>query len=476
MRDQKKIWKQTLSLIKPKTTEVSYRTWFQTADVVAIDDTAQIVYLKAASQFYANILKNRYLNMLEESFESVLGSHFRVVVNTAENYDQAPMANEKTQTATGPEPSSIIPDRTGQESLSETSRSGIENMKTGMSQQRIFNPKYTFDQFVIGNSNKYAQAAARAVAESPAQAYNPLFIYGGSGLGKTHLMHAIGLYLLKHRPDLNVLYVSSEMFTNELIKALGDNKTRAFKDKYRKVDVLLIDDIQFLEGKDTTQEEFFYTFNTLYDLNKQIVISSDRPPNELVKLEERLRSRFAWNMIASLSPPDYETRVAILKKKAENENIEIDDNLYDVICLIAENIKDNIRELEGAFSRIIGFSQLMNEEINRNFAKRMLRDILQNGSENVTPEKIKTIVSRYYKITVNDLESKTRKQSVAHPRQIAMYLCRSMTDYSFDKIGNLFGGRHYSTVMHACEKIQEDEKNDENLKASIQQLKHEIEK
>ena len=264
------------------------------------------------------------------------------------------------------------------------------------------------------------------------------------------------------------------MFTNELIKALGDNKTREFKSKYRKVDVLLIDDIQFLEGKETTQEEFFYTFNTLYESNKQIVISSDRPPNKLDRLEERLRQRFAWNMIADLTPADYETRVAILLKKAENANIEVDDDLYEVICLIAEKITDNIRELEGAFNRIISFSSLMNEKIDKNFASRILKDIIQNGGTSVTPEKIKTVVSRYFNIKVSDLESAKRTNQIAVPRQIAMYLCRNMTDYSLPKIGNLFGGRHYTTVMHACEKIQKSISANDDKKEIINKLKKEI--
>lgn len=347
-------------------------------------------------------------------------------------------------------------------------------MDPKLRKQKIFNPRYTFDNFVVGNSNKYAHAAALAVAESPSEAYNPLFIYGGSGLGKTHLMNAIGIYLLENNENLNVLYVSSEMFTNEFIKALGENKTREFKNKYRNVDVLLIDDIQFLEGKDTMQEEFFHTFNALYDNNKQIVISSDREPIKLVKLEERLRSRFAWNLVADMQPADYETRVAILMKKAENSNIEIDDDLYEVICLIAEKIKDNVRELEGAFNRIVSFSSLMGEKIDKPFAKRILRDIMQNSSTSPTPEKIKTIVSRYFKIKVSDMESSKRTNSVAFPRQIAMYLCREVTDYSLPKIGNLFGGRHYTTVMHACDKISDEIKTNESVREIINHLKKEI--
>lgn len=452
------IWAKVLSNIKENITQTSYSTWFLPASIHRIDDELKIVYIQSEKSFNVNILNGRYKKLLEDSVEVVLGSSYRVITKETSEYEK-----EGESLRSVPEPPA------------QTRLKNKDLITSGLNKQKLFNPRYTFDNFVVGNSNKYAQTAAMAVAESPSQAYNPLFIYGGSGLGKTHLMHAIGIYLLEHNPDLNVLYVSSEMFTNELIKALGDNKTREFKNKYRKVDVLLIDDIQFLEGKETTQEEFFYTFNTLYDLNKQIVISSDRPPNELVRLEDRLRSRFAWNLIASLSPADYETRVAILMKKAQNNKLEVTDDIYDVICLIAEKITDNIRELEGAFNRIISFSSLMHEKIDRNFAKRILKDIVVNGGDSVTPEKIKTVVSRHYNITVKDMESSTRQQTIAYPRQIAMYLCREMTDYSFEKIGNLFGNRHYSTVMHACEKVQKDMAKDDALKHDIDQLKAKIE-
>lgn len=445
----KSIWKQVLEIIEKDVTPVSYNTWFENTRLNTLDKNLNIAYLESDEDFVIKVLKDRYIEMIEKAFKSATGEDYRVVVKHTSDY-----AQQKE------DPDPII------------RQPVIMNPK--LRKQKIFNPKYTFDNFVVGNSNKYAQAAALAVAESPSVAYNPLFIYGGSGLGKTHLMNAIGIYLLEHNENINVLYVSSEMFTNEFIKALRENKSREFQNKYRKVDVLLIDDIQFLEEKEATQEEFFHTFNALYDLNKQIVISSDRPPNKLDKLEERLRSRFMWNLMADLQPADYETRVAILMKKAENANIEVNDDMYEVICLIAENIKNNIRELEGAFDRIIGFSSLMKEKVDKVFARRILKDILQNNSSSPTPEKIKTIVSRYFHIDVTAMESSKRTNSVAYPRQIAMYLCREMTDYSLPKIGNLFGGRHYTTVMHACDKIQSGLKNDEQLKEIIDTLKKEI--
>jgi chromosomal replication initiator protein len=449
MNSYKKTWEKVLALININVTPISYKTWFLPTSIRSIDEELKIVYLESNEDFIISILKTRYIQLIENSFKSVLNGDYRVVIKNVDDYEE-------------------------EKPLETPVRTNSSNVTKNLNKQRIFNPRYNFDNFVVGNSNKYAHAAALAVAESPSVACNPLFIYGGSGLGKTHLMHAIGIYLLEHNDNLNVLYVSSEMFTNELIKALGENKTREFKNKYRKVDVLLIDDIQFLEGKETTQEEFFYTFNSLYDLNKQIVISSDRPPNKLVRLEERLRNRFAWNMIADLTPADYETRVAILVKKAENANIEMSDDLYEVICLIAEKITDNIRELEGAFNRIVSFSSLMNEKIDKNFAKRILKDIIQNGGNSATPEKIKTVVSRYYNIKVSDMESSNRTNNIAFPRQIAMYLCRNMTDYSLPKIGNLFGGRHYTTVIHACEKIQKELSKDESKRDIINKLKKEI--
>ncbi len=445
-------WQKVLAVIQQKVTPTSYRTWFLPASLHGLDEQRKIAYLEMEGNFQVNLIRNRYIPTLTESFQQALGEPYQVVVQSSEEYEEQALNQDRR----------------------DTTRSGILNMSSGLQEQRIFNPKFSFDNFVVGNSNLYAQKAAMAVANEPSRAYNPFFIYGGSGLGKTHLMHAIGLYLLEHRPELNILYVSSEMFTNEFIKALGENKTREFKNKYRKLDVLMVDDIQFLGGKESTQEEFFNTFNTLFDLNKQIIISSDRHPSELDKLTPRLRSRFSWNIVAGIAPPDYETRVAILEKKAANAHRVLDSDMKEVISLIAENVTDNIRDLEGALNTITGFSDIMNEHIDAAFARRILKDMLQNGGGSVTPEKIKTMVSRYYKVSVEDLESSTRKKTIADPRQVAMYLCRTMTDYSFEKIGNLFGNRHYSTVMHACDKIQEQINAGAPVKDEIEDLKQKI--
>ncbi|MFR1342149.1 MAG: chromosomal replication initiator protein DnaA [Anaerovoracaceae bacterium] len=452
MMDYNKIWENVLDKIKEITTQISFETWFLPLKIRKIDNDLNIVYIEVnsdnRSEFIITTIKNRYLSTLETAFKEVLEDNFRVVLKDSDQYRSEEVREEPK----------------------------IKPKKQLLDKEKIFNPRFNFENFVVGNSNKYAHAAALAVAESPSEAYNPLFIYGGSGLGKTHLMHAIGIYLLENNPKLNVLYVSSEMFTNELIKALNTHKMNEFKSKYRKADVLLIDDIQFLEGKESTQEEFFHTFNSLYDSNKQIIISSDKAPNKLVNLEERLRSRFQWNLIADIQPADYETRVAILLKKAENMGINTDENpeIYDVACMIAEKIKDNIRELEGALIRVVSFSQLLNEKLDKNFTKRTLKDIFSNVERTVTPEKIKKTVCKYYGIKITDIESSKKTNNIAFPRQIAMYLIREMTDYSLPKIGQFFGGKHYTTVLYACEKIDDELSMDKNLREVIENIKEEI--
>ena len=458
MNRNQNITKQLHEELKKLTTAVSFDTWLKPLEIHHLDEDLKIAYLGIRKtkgidiNFILKIVRNRYISVVEDCLLTVLGEKYRVIAKDMDEYEEE-SAEEKAAPAEEPV---------------------IHIKERSLINQKIFNPRYNFDNFVVGNSNKYAHAAALAVAESPSEAYNPLFVYGGSGMGKTHLMHAIGIYLLENNPNINVLYVSSEMFTEELIRALREKKMSEFKNKYRKVDVLLIDDIQFLEKKDTTQEEFFHTFNTLYDSNKQIIISSDKAPNELKGLEERLVSRFQWNLIADIQPPDYETRIAILTKKAENMNIEVDDDLYDVICMIAEKIKDNIRELEGAFTRIVSFSQLMHEKPDKNFARRVLKDILTDGEIKVTPEKIKKMVCKHYNVKMADLESSKKQNSIAFPRQVAMYLIREMTEYSLPKIGQMFGGKQYTTVMYACDKIDEQVKDDPGFAEVIEGLKESI--
>ncbi|QAT41730.1 chromosomal replication initiator protein DnaA [Aminipila luticellarii] len=453
MSNMNENWKKTLELLAPELTEVSYNTWFLPIVPLKIDEENNKLYLKLLNDMNLNIMKSRYMSILENAVAIAFSKKYDIEL-TLDDMEEEPI-NYKN----------------------EYDDSFVKRFPD----EYYFNPRYNFNAFVVGNNNRYAHAASLAVAESPScvaanpsDSYNPLFLYGGSGLGKTHLMHAIGQYILINYPKLKVLYVSSEMFTNELIKAIGDRKTLEFRNKYRNIDVLLIDDIQFIEGKDSTQEEFFHTFNTLYEANKQIIISSDRPPAKLLNIEERLRSRFQWNMIADIQPADYENRVAILMKKAELENITIDDNLMEVIALIAGKIKSNIRELEGAFSRVITFSNLMNKEINISLAKEVLKDIISNTDVIINPEVIKKYVCKHFDIKIADIESSKRTRALAFPRQIAMYLCREMTDLSLPKIGEAFGKRDHTTVMHGCEKISSEMKMNESVKEVVEAIQRNI--
>jgi chromosomal replication initiator protein len=336
----------------------------------------------------------------------------------------------------------------------------------------MLNPKYTFDTFVIGAGNRFAHAASLAVAEQPAKAYNPLFIYGGVGLGKTHLMHAIGHYILEHNPRCRVLYLSSEKFTNEFINAIRDNRGEEFRLKYRNIDILLIDDIQFIAGKEQTQEEFFHTFNALHEAHKQIIISSDRQPKEIPTLEERLRSRFEWGLITDIQPPDLETRVAILRKKAKAENLDIPN---EAIMYIANHINTNIRELEGALIRVIAYSSLVNEDITAHLAAQALKDIIPaSRPKTITIQDIQQVVGEYFGMKIEDFKARKRTKAIAFPRQVAMYLSRELTDLSLPKIGEAFGGRDHTTVIHAHEKIAQTIESDHELYKIIQNLTEKI--
>ena len=438
--DKNKIWGTTLNYLKANTTNLSYDTWISPLSIHHIEEEAGIIYLAWPNQAkLINHINDHYLNQIENALNSSLDKPFRVVIKQEKEYD--------------------------------VSKIDTTRMRNSLNQEKLFNPRFNFENFVVGNSNKYAHAVSVAVAEAPGDIYNPLFIYGGSGLGKTHLMQAIGVHIIRNNPTSKVLYVSAEMFTNELITAINDNKTRSFRNKYRKLDVLLIDDIQFLEGKEATQEEFFHTFEALYQNNKQIVITSDCPPVSLKGLDERLRTRFSWNMIADIQPPDYETRVAILKNFARKSNIEITDDVYNVLCFIADQVKDNIRELEGAYNRVVSFSQLLHEKITIDNAKNILKDIVKDNEQAVAPERIRSTVANHYKIKLSDIDSPKRNAEITLPRQVAMYLCRETTDLSLPKIGKLFGNRHYSTVIHAVEKIEEELKHDDELKENIETIR-----
>jgi chromosomal replication initiator protein len=434
------IWNKALNLIKVELTEVSFNTWLKTINPIAI--TEDKIILAAPNEFTKGILEGRYLILIKNAIAQVVGREYTVQF--------------------------IIP---GDEiDINMGQSMDMENIENNQRSQ--LNPKYTFDSFVIGNSNRFAHAASLAVAEAPAQAYNPLFIYGGVGLGKTHLMHAIGHFILSQSSDTKVVYVSSEKFTNELINSIRDDRNNEFRNKYRNVDVLLVDDIQFIAGKESTQEEFFHTFNALHEANKQIIISSDRPPKEIPTLEDRLRSRFEWGLIADIQPPDLETRIAILKKKAKVENINISN---DVMLYIATEIQSNIRELEGALIRVVAYSSLTNREVTVELAEEALKDIISDKKpQEITPDRIKNIISKEYNIKMEDFVSKKRTRAIAYPRQIAMYLTRELTDLSLPKIGEEFGGRDHTTVLHAHDKIGLDVKESEQFKNKLDNIVKEL--
>lgn len=473
-----KIWREILQQISNNVTEVSYNTWFAPLTPLSIDEEAGVLYFATDNNQVLKVLEMRYIPNFEQCAEQVLGKPYKVVVNVMTTKEiSTSVESVKAQVSKTVAPVAKTPtDPTNTISNlgNPTSTSNKE-----FREEYFLNPTYNFDNFIVGPNNKYAHAVSVAVAESPGKVYNPLYIHGGSGLGKTHLMHAIGHYILENDTTSKVLYVSSEMFTQELVNAIRDTKNRnklldLFQQKYRNADVLLIDDIQFLEGKESTQLEFFHTFNKLYDSGKQIVISSDRHPSKLTELDDRLRSRFQWNVIADIQPPDFETRVAILRSKAELEQIEIDDDMLDVINLIAEKVKFNIRELESALTRINSYSKLFNKHINARFAIDNLSDIFTASDYDISCETIKKAVCKHWGIKISEIESKNRKREYTYPRQVAMYLCSEMTNLSTKQIGKYFGGRDHTTVLHAIKKIKADIDSSEEIAKDINRLRNDI--
>ncbi|MBP1890791.1 chromosomal replication initiator protein [Clostridium moniliforme] len=441
----KELWEKTLNIIKGELSEVSFNTWIKSCEPISM--SSDTIKISVPNAFTQEILEKRYKDLVANSIKATCSKLYNIKFLIASEIQNTEEERSEKQTKKIKENKKIVVN---------------DEMTTNL------NPKYTFDSFVIGNSNRFAHAASLAVAESPAKAYNPLFIYGGVGLGKTHLMHAIGHYVLQNNPSAKVVYVSSEKFTNELINAIKDDKNEEFRNKYRNVDILLIDDIQFIAGKERTQEEFFHTFNALHDANKQIILSSDRPPKEIPTLEDRLRSRFEWGLIADIQVPDFETRMAILKKKADVEKLNVAN---EVMVYIATKIKSNIRELEGALIRIVAYSSLTNREITVDLASEALKDIIsKKQSKHITIEIIQDVVASYFNLRVEDLKSQRRTRNVSYPRQMAMYLSRKLTDMSLPKIGEEFGGRDHTTVIHAYEKISDNLNRDESLQHTIEDL------
>lgn len=437
-------WNTILSIIEPETSSVSFNTWFKGTELVDIIDNTMMISVK--NDFNKEILSTRYFELIKNCTLQVLNREY--------NFDFIVMSED------------------GYLSKKATTTKAKEAFQDPLNIKSNLNPRYVFNSFVVGNSNRMAHAAALAVAEAPARAYNPLFLYGGVGLGKTHLMHSIAHYILQQNPNAKVLYASSEKFTNELINSIRDDKNEAFRNKYRNIDVLLIDDIQFIAGKERTQEEFFHTFNTLHEADKQIIISSDRPPKEIETLEDRLRSRFEWGLIADIQSPDLETRIAILRKKAEIESLSVPE---DVLLFIAKTVISNIRELEGALNRILAFSSLSNKPITVDLANEALKDLISKDKPRIiTAEYIQEIVADYFHLKVDELKSSKRTRNIAYPRQIAMYLCRRLTDLSLPKIGEKFGGRDHTTIIHGFEKISKGIPKDMELSQTINELESKI--
>ncbi|MEO8078005.1 MAG: chromosomal replication initiator protein DnaA [Acidobacteriota bacterium] len=438
------IWDQVLARIETKVNRHIFYTWFKPTSFVA--DQGESLRIRVPNALFRDWLTKHYCTVLDEALSEV-NRHGTAVTFVTEDAQALlpPPAIPEPVVGDGP-------------SDPETEPEPEDAPMGGLA------PRYSFDTFIVGTSNQFAHAACRAVAEAPSRSYNPLFIYGGVGLGKTHLMHAIGHYVLNHLKTLKLTYISSERFMNEMINGVRYDRILDFRERYRSVDVLLVDDIQFLAGKEGTQTEFFHTFNALYDSQKQIVISSDCPPHEIQNLEERLRSRFEWGLIADIQPPDLETKVAILKRKAETEGVPLPDN---VALYIAGKIKSNVRELEGSLIRLIAYASLTGREISLGLAQDVLRNVLQHDDRAVTIEGIQKYVSDYYQLKHGELKSRNNAKSIAMPRQIAMYLCKQLTSASLPEIGRSFGGKHHSTVIHSIRKVENMRKTDGNFNMLI---------
>jgi chromosomal replication initiator protein len=435
------LWEEVLSRIETKVNRHSFYTWFRPTTFVSDDRTS--VTVRVPNGLFKDWLTKHYAGVISEAMTELKRPN--VTVNFLSD---VPTDNPAVQ-------------------LGPDEAVALETTVPAVPGPAGLNPRYTFDTFIVGSSNQFAHAACRAVAELPSRSYNPLFIYGGVGLGKTHLMHAVGHWVLKHDRNLKLTYISAERFMNEMINAVRYDRIIDFRERYRTVDVLLVDDVQFIAGKEGTQTEFFHTFNALYDSQKQIVISSDCPPHEIPQLEERLRSRFEWGLIADIQSPDLETKVAILKKKADTEAVPLPDN---VAIYIAGRIKSNIRELEGSLIRLIAYASLTGQEITLPLAQEVLKNILDHEEKAITIEIIQKFIADHYNLKLVDLKSRNNSKSIAMPRQIAMYLCKSLTRASLPEIGRSFGGKHHSTVIHSIRKVEELRKKDGNFNSLMTNL------
>ncbi len=439
--DKEKIWEEILLLIENRMSKQGYETWFSQSKLLSIDGNRLLIEIP--SKFHRDWIKEHHWGTLSDVIREVTKRQDMEI-------DFFVQPQQQKKTARQPK---------------EEKREGREE-KTG-----LFERKYTFSNFVVGPSNQFAHAAAKAAADAPGRAYNPLFIYSGVGLGKTHLINAIGHHVQSRSPKTKVAYLSSEQFTNELINRMSHQRMEEFRQKYRNIDILLIDDIQFIAGKERTQEEFFHTFNALYEAQKQIVLTSDRQPKEIPDIEERLRSRFESGLISDIQPPDLETRIAILKKKADFWGIRLPDGVAE---FLASMMKNNIRELEGGLVKLGAVSSLTNTEITQELAQNELKHLLDSREKIITNELVQKIVAESYGIKISDLKSKRRTKAIVLPRQVAMYLCRNLANASLPEIGNFFGGKDHSTVIHACKVIEEKKEKDPDLRARIEMLIRQI--
>jgi len=440
------LWNDVSARLREALNDTTYSTWFGEVDGADVD--AERLVLAVPNDFTREWIEGHFLDLLRAAVRDAGGAERGVAFQVVEAVPPSPPAGaQAVPTAVTPLPLEVAP------------RSEIAGI----------NPKYTFDSFVIGSSNRFAHAAALAVAEAPAQAYNPLFIYGHTGLGKTHLLHAIANFVTDHGGGLTCRYVTSETFMNDFINSLRDKRIEGFKQRYRTYDVLLIDDVQFFEHKERIQEEFFHTFNSLYEAGRQIVMSSDRPPRDISTLEERLRSRFEWGLITDIQPPDLETRIAILRKKVKGDQIEIRDP--ELLTFIASRVSTNIRELEGALTRVVAFASLTGRALSVDLAQDVLKDVFPQGeSAQISIERIQELVCERFGVTREELTGDRRSQNIVYPRQVAMYLARELTDSSLPKIGKEFGGRDHTTVIHATSKIARLIREDRSVYNLVQEL------
>jgi len=432
-RDELELLNNAKNLLKEEMGNISFTTWINPLEIKEMTDKK--IVLLVTTKFQKDVIQKKYLELIKNTFTYLTNKDFEITTYCTEESGDFEAVTAKP----------------------------IFNSSTGL------NPNYTFDSYVVGSNNRFAQAAALAVAEAPATSYNPLFLYGGVGLGKTHLMQAIGNQILQDFSDKKVLYVTSEKFTNDFINCIKDNKNEEFRNKYRNMDVLLIDDIQFIAGKKQVQEEFFHTFNTLHDAGCQIIMTSDKPPKDIDNLEDRLKSRFEWGLMADISNADYETRLAILRKKVQIENIIIDDN---ILSNIAIKVDSNIRELEGTLNKILAKASLTHSPISVELAEQCINEVISRKEKIISADYIQEVVAKYFNISPKDIKSSKRSNDIAYPRQIAMFLCRDLANMPFTKIGESFGKRDHTTVMHACSKIDTEIKNKENTKLIVDSVKN----